>query len=307
VIFPNNLNQTRSIDKILEQLSSLDLSITSDTIVLNCLKEIGKIALVGTTIKKGQFVCRGRINETELPYYYEKDIDYIKDLKIMPPYNRASLCGESMFYGCITVDNERYCQMQTISEISKVLLKKFQDTEIHEEYITMGKWRVIEDFQVASIAYHDDFLKNNGHLRNMNTEFLSYVEKYPDKKADFFKIVQFLASEFAKPVKEDERYNYKISGAFSKIALYFGASGVLYPNVIDEGKGFNIAISPTIKDTHLKLEKLVVWRTRKKSNNNPFTIPYLYCDKFTPDGKFIWEDPHVYVPEPIAERVLEKH
>jgi hypothetical protein len=211
-----------------------------------------------------------------------------------------------MFYAGITQDDETFCQVQSIFEVSTLNDMSKEDGETYEEYVTMGKFRVEKEFSVASIVYHPDFLDKNTHMGKMHLEYLQYLDKFPEKKEDFLKAVKFLASEFAKPVADDKRYEYKISAAFTKIVLAFGLSGVLYPSVKGEGKGFNIAIDPSyIKNKILRLEKLAVWRLQKR-NKNLFIEPYLYCETFGNDGRFIWQDAKVYVPAMEAEKVLNR-
>ena len=50
---------------------------------------------------------------------------------------------------------------------------------------------------------------------------------------------EYLSSEFAKPVPNDKRHEYKISGAFTKIMFALGVQGIVYPTAQDRGKGFN--------------------------------------------------------------------
>jgi len=286
------------IDKIINNLKAFDLSLTSDEVIINELRKIGNFASNVLTIQVGQFVIRSRCEEIFTPFFFEKDISYINDKTFIPQYNRGSLEGESMFYGCMPTnftDDETNCQMLSIAEVTKIIGRETQ--EIIEEYTTMGKWRVIKDFKALAIAHHQDFMSKNPELLNIHNGFLDYVKQFPEKEKDFIALAEFMSYEFAKIVTDEKRFEYKISGAFTKNILNSKLlQGILYPSA-KHGKeitGFNIVMPPSTVDNNLKLEKVMVWRNRQKGKKGA-NIPYLYCDTFSPNGKFIWKEPENYV------------
>jgi len=185
-------------------------------------------------------------------------------------------------------------------ESSKIMHEK--GLEEFEEYATIGKWRVIKDFTVVPIAYHAEFLNNDAELRNLHDAYLKFIGAYPEKKKDFTKICDYIAGEFARVVSNDERYKYKITGAFSQILYSMGAEGIIYPSAKEDTKGYNIALPPNTVDTCLKLEKVAVFRIKKRVEG--FISPFLYCDKFQQDGKFIWEEANMHIPPYYIEKRL---
>jgi len=294
------------IENTINSLKALDLCKVTDAEVLKAVSQTEKLVLFGSNIKAGQFVLRGRPDRGFKPYYYEREITYIKqsESNIIPRYNRASIEGQSMFYGSIPTGDENFSQIQTCFEITSISGSDTEDGKEYEEYVTMGKWRVKKEFPVTSIVHHSMFLQVNSFMKSMNDEYLKVIEQYPAQKEEYIKAVEYLSSEFAKPVPDDKRYLYKITGAFANILFAHGLAGVIYPSVKTEGKGFNIAILPTTVDSCLVLEKVAVWRLKKKHKN--FMIqPYLYCDKFSSDGKFIWEEPTAILANPLVESRLD--
>ncbi len=290
------------VKAVIEKLKSFDLPNTSDDEVIDEIRKIGKISLFGINIPKGHLINRSRCDREFTNWSYEKDISYIKDASSIKEYNRASFKNESIFYGCTPIDrDEHFCQALSIIESSKMLSIDSADT--NEEYAIMGKWRVMQDFTIAAIAHHQDFLKDNTELASMHKNFAAFVKQFPEKENDFLAIVEFMSGEFAKKVEDSERYNYKISAAFSKVIMSLGVDGILYPSARGEGRGFNVALLPITVDKYLKLEKVAAWRIRKR-NKNEFIEPYLFCDSFQSDGKFIWKEPGVIAPSWFAERSL---
>lgn len=294
------------IDDLIFQLKGLDLSIAADETVVKLVSCLDKIIIMSTEINPGSFVLRARADLIFNPYYYEKNISYIRDLNFIPPYNRASLKGESLFYGCIpSVDrDESYFYMQTAGEVGSLVMKKFQDHAYHEEYITMGKWRVRDKFNLFTVANHSEFIDKNSQLMKLNKKLNFFLNQYPDKKSETLKALDYFSSEFAKPVSDSERHQYKISAAFSAHLMNLGLDGILYPSVRGNGDGFCIAISPSVVDSCLQLEKVAVFRALKKKDKF-MLLPYLYCDKFSSEGKFIYEDPGVWLSALQRECVLD--
>lgn len=299
-------NSVTTVDQIIKTLASFDLSSCDPQAIIDELRKLGKLALFGLNVKAGQFVVRSRCDESFKNYDCEDQITYIKDRSIIPAYNRASLEGDSIFYGCIPAYNtndEHHSQVLSVAEVSRIIDQE-SDQDL-EEYATMGKWRVIKDFTACAIAHNKDFMSEDPELKNMHEFFLNMVKQSPEKEYDFIRIAEYLSNEFAKPVQNDRRFEYKISGAFSKIVFAIGGAGVIYPSAKNMGKGFNIALPPSTVDNHLKLEKVAVWKINKREKNM-LIHPHLVCDAFTPDNKFIWRDTGVVVPPGFIEESLSK-
>lgn len=290
------------IESTIEKLKTLDLKSVTDDEVLAYLRQFGNLAMMSITIHPGQFIIRARPDSEFINRDTEDQITYIKDSKIIPQYNRASWEGKPMFYGATTNGEQSYCEVMTIYEVT-TLTEESEKGEDLSEFITMGKWRVQKDIQLTAIAHHEDFHANNTELKELHNVFLNFIKGNPDKESDYLKIATFLSSEFAKEVKSNERYNYKISACFSEIAVRNGLDGVIYPTAKDHGKGFNVALTSECVDDCLKLEKVVVWWLKKR-DKQVLIQPYLYCDKFTDDGRFIWIDPGHWTPEFVAEMKL---
>ena len=154
-----------SISVIISQLKEFNLSNISDEEVIQLLQKTGKLLYSGYKVEAGQLVLRSVSDKEFVNRKNEERISYIKDKSIVPEYNRASLKGNSIFYGCIPTfhtPDENYCQALSIAEVSKIHENDIIDKQ--EEYITMGKWRVIKGFTAVAIAYHQEYINNNKEL-----------------------------------------------------------------------------------------------------------------------------------------------
>ena len=66
-------------------------------------------------------------------------------------------------------------------------------------------------------------------------------------------ISNFIASEFKKS-KISSDSDYLISAIFSDVMVSKGFDGILYPSVRTEGKGINVALTPSAVEKKMKLE-----------------------------------------------------
>lgn len=287
-----------AVDQIISKLKGLNLQVTSGYEVKNIMGGLGLTGVMGVDINPGRVIIRAVHDESPyspVPRGREELISYIRDSKIIPRDNRASFEGESFFYGCICEKDIYQCRTQAVYEVFPIESPNSK-SELDESYVTVGLWQVEKPFKVAAIAHHKDFFGKNEWMKLLHEPFLKFCSTYPEHEKDFLTIADFISSEFAKEVGEKERYNYRISAAYSKIATEFGFEGIMYPSAKGKGEGLCIAIPPNTVDRCLKWYEVLVFRvkTNKKHPKDLRLIHYLYSRELNPSGNFIWKDPHEY-------------
>ena len=272
---------------IIEKIRNLDLNTVEIDEIKSLIYQLGKFALMAVDISKDAYVLRGRVDSSLCPYKSQEDFSYIKDENKVFAKGRVNREKQSIFYGCTSTDDEDYCQLQSMFEITGLL--DDHSPEKDEEYIAMGKWRVKKPFTAWAIVHHKDFIEKNDSIAHMHENYLTFLENYPEKKEDYFLISEYFSSEFGKVVRKGNEHEYKISIAFAEVLFEYGIEAILYPTVKDEGKGFNIAILKHIVDTKLEYAKALIWRVLK---NEKHILPYgyLFTDSFNDLGELCWED-----------------
>ncbi len=294
----------------ISELQSVDLERATIEEIEHLLRKFGVVGFFGLNISEGQFIIRARPNDVILPdgsiqhYYYRNEISYVKSVSPSSGFGRASVAGQPMFYGCINDDDENFCQLISIFESTK--FEELSDSmRLDIRQVTMGKWRVKKPFHATAFVQHEDFYSSRDSLRSMHDFFSEFARKDPENSEKHLLYAQFIAGQFARQVSPGEDYRYKISAIQTKILMECGIDAVVYPSVKGEGKGFNIAIHPRlIEDGFIELEKVAVWQCIRK-NKMVHVHPYLYCDSFNDDGKFIYQDPGLWTPQPYLNRSLE--
>lgn len=283
--------------EIVEELKSYNLKDVPIERVKETLHKIGKLPAFAIKIDAGQYIVRSRNSHEWVNFEYPKNISYISEPSIIPKIGRANAHGATIFYGSIPFDIEKQNGNQVFAMVEASVSMSSNDEFEFEEYATLGKWRVIKDFIVIGIISHKQFIKKNKHLELMHSEFLEFLDTLKEKKEDYEYVTEYIASEFAKEVHQI--FEYKISAAFSDILFARGFAGILFPSIKSEGEYFNLALPPDVVDNCLQLEKVAVWRIKKKGKHISMN-PYLYSEALNNEGKFVWRDPQVPFNGPIS-------
>lgn len=250
---------------IIEALKSLDLSDKDVSRTYNNIKPIlsrlGNIIISGVTISPQRFIARSRCCAEKF-YNRQSEISYVQDVENIKDFNRASPPKVNMFYGAIQSKNikdfnglEAVCLIETSNIKTDKTSPSYSDKRIEYEYVTTGLWEVIEPLELAAIVHYDEYCNENSEvldLRKSLEGMIGIVSEHVNKKV-LIDILEFIASEFAKPVSPTERYNYMISSGFSEMVLNFGLDGILYPSQKGKGGGFNVALRKEVVDNKLRL------------------------------------------------------
>ncbi len=183
---------------------------------------------------------------------------------------RASLAGNTMFYGVIS-DNQRNlenAQVVATSECSKLCRDGVES--VGRETFTISHWVVIKQLNVISFITDKTFPEINdndilNYIRNTTKQHLTKNSILEETQ-----LSQFLSDEFSKKVNPDENYQYLISATIATdIVNDMGFDGIIYPSVQLSGQGgVNIAIKPQAVDNKLKFIKTFDQTLFKKLNKS---------------------------------------
>jgi hypothetical protein len=285
------------IDGILGELRATDLLTASREEIAAVVSRIDQTVLMGFTWLPGSYVIRARPHRTAeclTEWRNEEHISYLRDPSRIPPFNRASFEGDSMFYGCSgQADQFKETIHIAYNEISRMVNNP--NYPLDEEYYIAGHWRVTEPINVIALVHHQEFIAKNERLRKMNEQYNAAVHRDQKMTDRSLRVVEFFADEFAKPVDIDEGYKYKISAAFATHVMNLGMDGIIYPSVKAKGDTsvFNVALKPQVVDTKLKLIEASVMRVIKLADGSVAPLPYMRDRNVV--GNFRWEEyPEAY-------------
>ncbi len=261
-----NIPKLKVFKKHIESLASLDLKTMSYSEVYNYLQK--KIEYVPYTIARihaGHYIERARINNNNEIFNDESSISYIKDPSIIKQYGRANKPNQSMFYGSVCSDMVPLPRIVNCAEIQDVLRSKNKNDIETDFLITVGKWRVIEDFDVIEIVFLKSLIDSVPDIRRAYEQQLKYfLDSIPHAIKQIEFLLTFFSEEFSKKDISSDK-DYLISAAYTNMALKIdGINGVIYPSVRTDHLGSNIAITPETVDNYLRLEEVEMFRVYVK-------------------------------------------
>ncbi|MBL4898606.1 MAG: hypothetical protein JKX76_03040 [Colwellia sp.] len=283
----------KSIDTFTEKLNNLDLTRVSYDKLMGLFKfgkyGFDKIPFTTAIVKKDGYIERGRINYNGEIFYSEKEISYRTDRKEISEYGRANIPGVSRFYGAFPSTEVKYARITLFAE----LCKEFQVEPVQDMDTTMtiGRWRIKEDFEVAEIVFSKEYLKNPETQVSLNKWMDLINEKNSEfSKEEYKKLLIFFSERFAKKdISHHEEY--KLSCAYTDMALYgAGLHGVSYPSSKTKYLSNNIVLPVETVEKFLDLEIIAMFRLKVK-NGKGAVVPIAICEKRGDfNTSFKWED-----------------
>ena len=278
----------------IERLNDESLFKLSDEEVLTELSNFKNLALIATKIKKGDYIYRVRIQDQEpdiekryknkCHFNYRSDVDKIKE------YGRANLANNSMFYGSVygaTGILNKKAQLTAYMEVSS-LLHNYEDTNIKHEFFYTSEWEAKEDFEIVAIVNHEKFHKNNESAKYLSSKYNELAMELKEDAAKLNLMIDYIAAQYAREVKKDENWKYKVSANYTQYLLSKGLTGVLYPSVKAEGESFNIAMCPERADEFLNLTGVALCESHIIGKDS--LIGYCLFGRIDNSGNVMWKE-----------------
>lgn len=219
-----------------------------------------------------------------------KDKEFLKykpaDLVKSPM--RASFANQSVFYGCLSDDNNTaiYHRLTlAVSECSGLFRshKSSPDSCGIDKFVG-SEWVSDKDLDFVSLI-HPDIFKNveNDLLSEIKQQYEKLISQLPDGvKSGYDSFTKFFAEKFSEEISPNEVYKYNLTAAFAQ-SMFLKYDGIIYPSVQSQGQlGLNIALRPKTVDEHITLQRTCsVYAYKYKEN-------MLVGDENTTDAKICY-------------------
>ena len=256
----------KDADDLISEFKSLELNKYPIEKLRSLVLDIGHIGTILFTLHEGKIIYRARPTERNQVFSKKSDVSYLPPEKNLE-YKRASTPNNTMFYGSILPENINPGELNEVRIVGCFECIPFlrDKTLDGEQKITFGSWIVTKDVPLLAIVHHQDFNDKSEYIKEMNSEYNKFMTGYPEIRDRTTKLIEYLASEFAKK-STDNQYNYLISALFTERIIEKGLAGVLYPSVRTDGEGFNVAIHPNFVESNMKLISVGVCTAYKKGN-----------------------------------------
>jgi hypothetical protein len=203
----------------------------------------------------GKEIIRIRPNKPGETFNTRSALSYVP-AEFNKKYQRASTPEQTMFYGSVIpekLEQEELQNARITSFLEGSPLMRNPAKIDGDELVTFSKWVVTCDIHLLAIVYHRDFLTASPHTQDLYDAYKQGTKAWSaDERDKSTAITEFLAAQFAKKDINDHT-DYKISAIFSQMVVGKGMDGVYFPSVRVDAKGYNVAISPAVADSCLKL------------------------------------------------------
>ena len=211
--------------------------------------------LQGIKLKPGYAIYRARPTESE----DFEDVEQLSYNKNPAKFGRANRPGSPMFYGSLATKPDDEPMLTNIMELLEISPHLGGEGQV--DY-TIGQWIVEKEIYALLMIFNKDYLSKIKHFKVLHDNFVKDIIMTSPVNMDAYKILEYIALEYAKPSMGDDN-NYKISAAFFEKMLersQITIDAIIYPSVKCEGEDFNISLTPDAADTKLMLSKVIVDR-----------------------------------------------
>jgi len=242
----------------LNKLKSLDLSKYPYKDILKQINDLGSIGSIEVTLGPTKPIFRARPNEDDGHFISKCQLTY-KPQQFNKTYQRASTPQMTMFYGSFLPSNLEPGDMDStvVAPIYEAVPWMRDKNTKGIKKVTFSKWSVTKELNLIAILQHGNYYDKSSYTTKLMDEFKKFLDQNPDNKEETIAFTTYLSSEFAKEVDSKDDFNYLISAAYTELVIDGGYDGVLYPSVKVDGSGFNIALTPVVADTKLRLDVVV--------------------------------------------------
>lgn len=235
----------------IEQMKSIDFNnCTPETVRKLLINQ--KCLYVPFLIDKGIYVLRGRkgggfTKRSQMTYCPVELCNYMQ---------RATLAGQTMFYGVISDDQSHQEKARAIVASECSQLWRIGTDSYGIETFTVSHWEVIKPLYIVSLINDTTFpeITDNALLNQLRKTFVQLHSKEKTSNAEK-EFSRFISSEFCKLVKNSNEYLISATVA-TDIIKDKSFDGIVYPSVPFGGQaGLNIALTPNAVNHKLRFRR----------------------------------------------------
>jgi len=202
-----------------------------------------KSYLFRTRLSNKKFVPK---DSTELSYNPEKEYVGI---------GRANPKEYPAFYGCTHPYFSKEEQIVAINLAIKEGSGIFRKSELYNDYEVgcLSRWTLTKPLKCIAFLNHDYGSNANELILKHKDDFKKDIYKNSPSPEKDWEIHRIIAENFAKEFKDDDPNKFRFTSLLAKNYYENGYDGIIFPSVIGNAEGLNIAIKPSAADS-LKLE-----------------------------------------------------
>lgn len=237
---------------VINKLKQIDFDSNNSDDVNNILS-LKPILTMQSVVNRGIYIVRSRKGGH---FTKRSQVTYCPASKCNS-LQRATLAGNTMFYGVISDDQSHLENARAISISECSTLCREGINSIGREKFSISYWEVIEPLNVISFIADTTFpdIKDNILLNDLRKAFIHESNLLPEEDKKLFR---FICSEFSKIVNSPKEYLISATIATTILNNNKNIDGIIYPSVQLGGQaGLNIALSPRSVNKKLYLTRII--------------------------------------------------
>lgn len=237
---------------VINKLKQIDFNSNNSDDVNNILS-LKPILTMQSVVNRGTYIVRSRKGGH---FRKRSQVTYCPASKCNS-LQRATLAGNTMFYGVISDDQSHLENARAISISECSILCREGINSIGREKFSISYWEVIKPLNVISFIADTTFpdIEDNILLNDLRKAFIHKSNLLPEEDKDLFR---FISSEFSKTVNSPKEYLISATIATTILNNESQIDGIMYPSVQLGGlAGLNIALSPRSVNKKLRFIRII--------------------------------------------------
>jgi hypothetical protein len=255
-------------------------SITFDELIDLCYQIVCRIPIPLVKIDV-PFIIRCRPNEPNKIFKHISEISYNANINKITS-GRFNLQREPMFYSVSPSKSKIGFPIELAAIFESC--KELNNPHIviaSERYVTIGYWKVVNQFLSVALTLYDDPVTKNQSMQHMNAMFEKILEnKFVNESREIISIFYNYISKKAGSISENNN-DYLITTAFRHaLEKYYGKEikAILYPSAMSDNHCINVAVTrETVDKKDIIFEKAQMFVITKQKKIDPFTH-YAYAN-----------------------------
>jgi len=270
------------VNEVLAELKNLDLKNVKAETIKELLSMLYKHIGVKRKLRKGQYIQRTVLLNTEAEDYFPTEIHRISYNPKGSAMGRCNFDGESIFYSCVAseiIEGYDCAGLETL---------KLELIGLQQNRFVTGNWLLSDETEFLFIggASNLTYLSDAGKSRHLM--FHRAISNYKELMLPLYAIDKFICEQFSKEVPADEPWQYKVSAVYAQMVRESGGKGLIYPSVKSAGAGTNLILfKDKVNEGLITFDKCIygIYYTRDSESINEYLM-----NATEDNGKLVWRD-----------------
>lgn len=244
-----NKPTTPSLTEIIANIDYSEAVVSELYDIFNSIK--GQLPIVEIKILDDCRIFRQRRNERNHEFKCINELSY-PPVTAVKNYGRVNIPGEPIFYGC-SFGNYQPTEIPikvSAAEVSELI----KDVNLFGiERTTCSVWKVVGHINLLAFPFSESYKNPTDDIMRIQKEWMIFKNSKVSKEN--LSLIQYMSNEIAKQTDDNVGYikiSHFVNFLLNKNIPTKSYDGILYPSVLGQGNGYNVALKPCAVDDKLQ-------------------------------------------------------